>query len=167
MQNLGIESLGKTVACPKCRSLGKLAVDRFRAKGRVYLYLVVRHFAGAKLVKRCVLRRLAAEEAAKLAKPAVLHVEETAKLAARVRELEEENRRLREELERLRSWAVAAKRSALVLTQVHFAALHAYAIRKKGFTSEQAQVAREVLHAICERGSEAGVATVLFTQLPF
>jgi hypothetical protein len=47
---------GERVECPKCGEVGVAAVDRFTAKGRVYYYVVVRHFEGDR-VRRCVIRR--------------------------------------------------------------------------------------------------------------
>jgi len=47
---------GERVKCPVCGEEGVAAVDRFTAKGRVYHYVVVRHFKGDR-VRRCVIRR--------------------------------------------------------------------------------------------------------------
>jgi hypothetical protein len=47
---------GERVKCPVCGEEGVAAVDRFTAKGRVYYYVVVRHFKGDR-VRRCVIRR--------------------------------------------------------------------------------------------------------------
>lgn len=38
-----MQNIGQRVKCPKCGQEGILAVDKFRSKGRVYTYLVVRH----------------------------------------------------------------------------------------------------------------------------
>ena len=100
MQNPGVENweerVGERVVCPKpgCGKPGVLAIDTFRAKGRVYTYLVVRHYEGDK-VRRCVIKRIT--EPAKPAKP------EEAELEARLRQLEEENRRLRAQVEQLQA----------------------------------------------------------------
>ena len=78
-----------------------LAIDTFRAKGRVYTYLVVRHYEGGK-VRRCVIKRITepakhakTEEVAKHAK---LEEAEVAQLRQRVAELERENEQLRAQL---------------------------------------------------------------------
>ena len=54
MQNWEI---GTEVTCPKCGARGKVAKDTFRAKGKVYEYIVVRHYEGGK-VKRCVIAKV-------------------------------------------------------------------------------------------------------------
>jgi hypothetical protein len=94
--------VGERVVCPGCGKHGILAIDTFRAKGRVYTYLVVRHYEGGR-VRRCVIKRVTepakpakTEEAAKPAKPE--EVEEVERLRKRVAELEEENERLRAQL---------------------------------------------------------------------
>jgi hypothetical protein len=51
MQNL---APGTEVSCPKCGKIGKIGVDRFRAGGKTYTYLTVRHYENGK-VRRCVL----------------------------------------------------------------------------------------------------------------
>jgi predicted RNA-binding Zn-ribbon protein involved in translation (DUF1610 family) len=43
MQNWEI---GTEIVCPKCGQVGKVAKDTFRAKGRTYKYIVVRHYEG-------------------------------------------------------------------------------------------------------------------------
>jgi hypothetical protein len=53
MQNWKI---GTEVTCPKCGQIGKVAKDTFRAKGRTYEYIVVRHYINGK-VKRCVIAK--------------------------------------------------------------------------------------------------------------
>ena len=117
MQNPGVENwegrVGERVVCPKpgCGKPGVLAIDTFRAKGRVYTYLVVRHYEGDK-VRRCVIKRITEpakpakpEEAAKPAKTEVAKPAkpEEAELEARLRQLEEENRRLRAQVEQLQA----------------------------------------------------------------
>jgi len=107
MQNPGVENwegrVGERVVCPKpgCGKPGVLAIDTFRAKGRVYTYLVVRHYEGDK-VRRCVIKRITEhakhakpEEAAKPAKP---EEAEVAQLRQRIAELERENEQLRAQL---------------------------------------------------------------------
>jgi len=54
MQNWEI---GTEIVCPKCGQVGKVAKDTFRAKGRTYKYIVVRHYEGGK-VKRCVIAKV-------------------------------------------------------------------------------------------------------------
>jgi hypothetical protein len=49
--------VGQEVVCPKCGARGKVGVDKFRAKGRVYEYWTVRHYNG-RSVKRCVVGRV-------------------------------------------------------------------------------------------------------------
>jgi hypothetical protein len=49
--------VGQEVVCPKCGKRGKVGVDKFRAKGRVYEYWTVRHYEGSK-VKRCVIGKV-------------------------------------------------------------------------------------------------------------
>jgi hypothetical protein len=51
MQNVAV---GTEIVCPKCGARGKVGVDRFKAKGRIYEYIVVRHYEGGK-VRRCVI----------------------------------------------------------------------------------------------------------------
>jgi len=49
--------VGQEVICPKCGARGKVGVDKFRAKGRVYEYWTVRHYINGR-VKRCVVGRV-------------------------------------------------------------------------------------------------------------
>jgi hypothetical protein len=93
MQNPDLGKVGERVTCPKCSKPGILAIDTFRAKGRVYSYLVVRHYEGGR-VHRCVL------SPAKPAKP-----EEVEQLRRRVVELERENEQLRQQLAQVRAEA--------------------------------------------------------------
>jgi hypothetical protein len=51
MQNVAV---GTEIVCPKCGARGKVAKDTFKAKGKVYEYIVVRHYEGGK-VRRCVI----------------------------------------------------------------------------------------------------------------
>ena len=53
MQNVAV---GAEIVCPKCGARGKVGVDKFKAKGKVYEYIVVRHYVNGK-VKRCVIGR--------------------------------------------------------------------------------------------------------------
>jgi hypothetical protein len=48
--------IGAEVTCPKCRMPGRVGIDKFKAKGKVYEYIVVRHYVNGK-VKRCVIGR--------------------------------------------------------------------------------------------------------------
>jgi len=45
---------GAEITCPRCGARGKVGVDRFRAGGKEYVYLTVRHYEGSR-VRRCVL----------------------------------------------------------------------------------------------------------------
>jgi len=45
---------GTEVSCPKCGTKGRVGVDRFKAAGKTYLYLTVRHYENGR-VRRCVL----------------------------------------------------------------------------------------------------------------
>jgi hypothetical protein len=49
--------VGQEVVCPRCGIKGKVGVDRFTAKGRVYEYWTVRHYENGK-VRRCVIGRV-------------------------------------------------------------------------------------------------------------
>jgi hypothetical protein len=121
MQNPGVENweerVGERVVCPKpgCGKPGVLAIDTFRAKGRVYTYLVVRHYEGDK-VKRCVIKRItepakpAKPEAAKPAKSEEAELEQLRQEAARLRE---ENERLEQENEQLRQALVSVYNARL------------------------------------------------------
>jgi len=46
--------VGAEVKCPKCGMPGRVGIDKFKAKGKVYEYIVVRHYVNGK-VKRCVI----------------------------------------------------------------------------------------------------------------
>jgi len=48
--------VGAEVVCPRCGKPGRAGVDRFRAKGHVYEYRVIRHYEGGR-VRRCVISR--------------------------------------------------------------------------------------------------------------
>jgi len=47
----------KRVVCPICGKEGILGVDKFKAKGKTYYYLVVRHYEGDK-TRRCIIKRI-------------------------------------------------------------------------------------------------------------
>jgi len=79
-----------------------------------------------------------------------------AKLAARLEERVEEGVRARLESLRERS---------LAITVEDLEALRKVAINKKGFTREESERARRVLHEIVARGREAGRVTVVFGDL--
>jgi hypothetical protein len=93
MQNL---TPGQKVVCSECGRVGIVAIDTFKVKGKVYSYLVVRHYEGGK-TRRCVISpaKPAKTEAAKPAKP---EEAEVAQLRQRVAELERENEQLRAQL---------------------------------------------------------------------
>jgi len=122
MQNLQ-NMVGQKVACPKCGKEGIVAVDTFRAKGKTYRYLVIRHYMNGK-THRCVIGKLDSEQASESAKP--------------------------------------AKQESLVLGEKELEAIFAYSIRKKNYTQEQANTAKQVLHEIVEKGRQAGKVTVIF-----
>jgi len=61
-----IEDVGREITCPKCGERGKVAVERVNVKGKSYYYLSVRHTLGHGRSKRCLIRRLADDEVAKL-----------------------------------------------------------------------------------------------------
>jgi DNA-binding transcriptional ArsR family regulator len=94
---------GVRITCPKCGKPGLLGVDVSRAKGRVYLYVVARHYEGGRRSK-CVLL------------PVRQGVEQfrvrVAELGERVAELERENKWLRQLLAQARD---EAERLARVL----------------------------------------------------
>jgi hypothetical protein len=54
---MGAWEVGQEVVCPKCGARGKVGVDKFRAKGRVYEYWTVRHYENGR-VRRCVVGRV-------------------------------------------------------------------------------------------------------------
>jgi len=48
---------GAEVVCPRCGRVGRAGVDKFRARGHVYEYRVIRHYENGK-VRRCVVERV-------------------------------------------------------------------------------------------------------------
>ena len=50
-------TVGQEVVCPKCGQPGRVGVDKFRAKGRVYEYWTVRHYENGR-VRRCVVGKV-------------------------------------------------------------------------------------------------------------
>ena len=48
---------GAEVVCPRCGKPGRAGVDKFRARGHVYEYRVIRHYENGK-VRRCVVERV-------------------------------------------------------------------------------------------------------------
>ena len=107
-----MQKLGEQVECPKCGKVGVLAVDRFRAKGRVYYYLVVRHREGGR-VRRHIIARVPSPEDAK----PVQNKEQNAKRVLQVD-------------------AKLAK------------ALKNYYLRKKGYTPEEKETAKNFVKEI-------------------
>ena len=99
MQNL---TPGQKVVCSECGRVGIVAIDTFKVKGKVYSYLVVRHYEGGK-TRRCVISpaKPAKTEAAKPAKSE--GAEEAERLRQRVAELERENEQLRAQLAQVRA----------------------------------------------------------------
>jgi len=124
MQNLQ-NLIGQKVACPKCGKEGIVAVDSFKAKGKTYRYIVIRHYINGK-TSRCVIGKL--DEQSENAKPA----------------------------------KPEEQRESITLTDKELEALFAYSIKKKGYTPEQAETAKQVLHTIVEKGRQAGKVTVVF-----
>ena len=51
MQNL---QPGAEITCPRCGKVGRVGIDRFRAGGKEYVYLTVRHYENHR-VRRCVI----------------------------------------------------------------------------------------------------------------
>jgi seryl-tRNA synthetase len=169
MQNPGVENweerVGERVVCPKpgCGKPGILALDTFRAKGRVYTYLVVRHYEGDK-VRRCVIKRITEpakhakpEEAAKPAKPEEAEEAEVAQLRQRVAELERENERLRSQLaqaqaqvEQLRVALVNAfnARIAQAGPREREALRLKFIAKKGGLSPEVSETAVSLIHAL-------------------
>jgi hypothetical protein len=49
--------VGREIVCPRCGKAGRVGVDKFTAKGRVYEYWTVRHYEEGK-VRRCVIGRV-------------------------------------------------------------------------------------------------------------
>jgi DNA-binding transcriptional ArsR family regulator len=94
---------GVRITCPKCGKPGLLGVDVSRAKGRVYLYVVARHYEGGRRSK-CVL--LPVRQGVEQLRVRV------AELGERVAELERENKWLRQLLAQARD---EAERLARVL----------------------------------------------------
>jgi len=59
---------GTEVVCPRCGKPGRAGVDKFRAKGKEYVYNVVRHYE-ANGVRRCVISRVGGPAPAPAAAP--------------------------------------------------------------------------------------------------
>ena len=88
--------------------------------------------------------------------------EEIAKLKRRIEEL----RRQLERLQTVEGWVRAARANSLVLETSHFEAIKSYYIRKKGYSPEQKQLAKDTLTELVSKGLEAGAATIVFGRLP-
>ena len=176
-----LQNIGGEVVCPKCGEVGRVAVDRFRSRGHTYYYLVVRHPRGRSRVKRCLVKRLTRDEAAKLvakqqavaktvAKQEGFAAQEgIAKLKRRIEELERENEELRRQLERLQTvegWIRAARQNSLILDRQRLEAIRIYYVKKKGYTPEQKDLAKTVMTELIDRGLETGQITIIFGRLP-
>jgi len=153
MQNAGFR-VGERVVCPKpgCGKPGILAIDTFRAKGRVYKYWVVRHYEGGKCIRHVIAP--VGPEAAKPAKP---EEAEVAQLRQRVAELERENERLRAQLaqaqaqvEQLRVALANAFNAQIALAREYErTALRLKFIAKKGGLSpEVSETAVSLMHKL-------------------
>ena len=59
---------GIEIVCPRCGKPGRAGVDRFKAKGKEYVYNVVRHYE-ANGVRRCVVERVGGPAPAPAAAP--------------------------------------------------------------------------------------------------
>ncbi|MCI4408474.1 MAG: hypothetical protein JHC26_05235 [Thermofilum sp.] len=45
------------VMCPKCGKQGIIGIDKIRTRGKLYIYLVVRHYEKGR-VQRCFIKRI-------------------------------------------------------------------------------------------------------------
>jgi len=160
---------GQKVVCPECKRVGIVAIDTFKVKGKVYSYLVVRHYEAGK-TRRCVISpaKPAKPEAAKPAKPE--EAEEVAQLRRRVAELERENEQLRALLAQAHA---EAEQLRVALANVYNAriaqagpsereALRLKFIAKKGGLSpEVSETAVSLMHKLAGPGSADWVAVRL------
>jgi len=79
--------VGEKVVCPRCGKEGVKHVERFKAKGHVYYYEVVRHFAPPDWkVKKCVIKRVEAAEVPEPVKTAATTKTVKTEVAQRQRE---------------------------------------------------------------------------------
>jgi transcription elongation factor Elf1 len=52
-----VKKLKIVVTCPKCGKQGIIGVDKIRTRGKLYIYLVVRHYVRGR-VQRCFIKRI-------------------------------------------------------------------------------------------------------------
>lgn len=141
--------LGRTVSCPRCGQQGVVATATFRAKGRLYTYLVVRHGS-----RRCILQPLVQNQAAakpllqngdlakpepQPAKPSVQN-KDPAKPASELAQV-------LAALERVTA-ALEALEKRYQLTEQEKQAIRKVFIAKKGYTREESELAREALRRL-------------------
>jgi len=163
-----VEDLGKVVECPKCHRQGKLVLDVSRARGHRYYYLAVRHSRD----ERHVIRRLTEDEVLRVTKrraPAVEVGVDVEALRAKLEQLERENAQLRAQLEQLRSveqWLMYARENSRVVGREESEALRLYYVKRKGYSEEQAFVAKSILEPLIERGAHGEVSTIVWGSLP-
>jgi len=137
--------------CPKCGKPGYHTVYKVRSKGKLYYYEAFIHKEEGK-PKRCLIKSLTPKEAEELRQ---LLKAKKKSLGERVRELEEENKRLRMLLDLFRH--------SILLSRGHLEAMRKVYIRRKGYTPEDKELAR-VLHQVLNLGLERGGAIVLFPR---
>jgi len=169
--NIGIADLGKVVECPKCGKTGRVGLEYSRAKGNRYVYLAVRHFEGGK-ARRCLIRRLSDAELRLIKKESAesfVSEDEVTKLRSEVERLRQENAQLRAQLEQLKpieEWVMYAKHNSRTVGREESEALRLYYIKRKGYTPEQANVARGILEPLIERGLSGELSTIVWGSLP-
>lgn len=154
---------GPIVECPKCKQVGRETVIKVKAKGRDYYYRAVVHLDG----RKCTIERVDEPPP---------EVEELFQLRELVEKLQEENQWLRDRMARAEAEAAMAEARAAVAKQVlsnaiwlrepELAALRAVYVRKKGYTPEQLEVAKRIIHGLVEKGLANGLAVISFPSPP-
>jgi len=132
-----VRGRGPLIRCPKCGQTGRETIIKVTAKGHTYFYRAVVHADG----RKCTIGR---------AKPPT-RVEEEVKL----QQLERENRELRELLDHMLS-------SGIVIHREQLLALKSVYVTKKGYTPQQLQLAKQIMHTMIERGLDKGACVVSF-----
>jgi len=168
-QELGPQDVGKIVVCPKCGEKGRVTILTFKAGGKAYKYLVVRHPRGAGKSKRCLIKRLDVAKVTKTEGSAAEVSIDVAVLKARVEQLERENAQLRAQLEALKpieEWVMYAKNNSRAVGREESEALRLYYIKRKGYTEEQALTAKSILEPLIERGLSGELSTIVWGSLP-
>jgi len=140
---------GPIVECPKCKQVGRETVIKVKAKGHEYYYRAVIHLDG----RKCLVERVSGPP-----------VDVSERLRQYVEQLRRENQELRERLARVDRFAEVERilLNSRLLRERELAALRAVYVRKKGYTPEQLEVAKEVIHSIVDRGTENGLAVICF-----